>query len=152
VDDLTADVASRNRSSLDRLREIGERLSDLELANVIDPPWTAAALLAHIAFWDRFVLERWRLAADRGQRTPIAIDDGVMDRVNDAALPQWLAVPPRAAVAECLAAGEAFEEHLGRLDPELVSAVVEEGRERLVDRSLHRADHLGTIDRAFPPR
>ena len=59
------EIEERNRSSLERLRAIGSSLSDAELARTIDAPWTAAALFAHIAFWDRFVLERWRLAAER---------------------------------------------------------------------------------------
>ena len=54
----------RNRASADRLAALGARLSDDELTTEIDPPWTAAGLFAHIAFWDRFVLERWRLRGD----------------------------------------------------------------------------------------
>jgi hypothetical protein len=152
MDPLTPDIAARNDGSFAAYEALGERLSDLELSNVIDPPWTPAALLVHVAFWDRFVLERWRLAADRGERAPAALDDDLMDRLNDALLPQWLAIPPRAAVAECVAAGDAFRDHLARLDPALVAGVVEEGRERLVDRSLHRGEHLTTIERAFPAR
>ena len=150
MEGLSEDIAARNGASLARYADHGERLSDLELANVIDPPWTAAALFAHVAFWDRFVLERWRLAADRGERTPAELDDDVMDRLNDALLPQWLAIPPRAAVAECAAAGREVDAHVGDLDPEVVTEIVEAGRERLIDRSVHRGEHLRTIDRAFP--
>lgn len=94
-------VDARNRASADSLTALGERLSDDELRTEIDPPWTAAGLFAHIAFWDRFVQERWRLAAERGERTPMAVDGGLMDRVNDASLRQWMSIPPRAAVEEC---------------------------------------------------
>jgi hypothetical protein len=145
------DVADRNRRSAERLRELGDRLTDEELARTIDDPWTAAALFAHVAFWDRFVLERWRLAADRGEAAPAPIDDDLLDRVNDASLPQWLAIPPRAAVAQCLEAAGLVDAYLAGLAPDVVEALVREGRERLVDRSLHRGDHLATIGSAFAP-
>ena len=144
------DIADRNHSSLERLRAIGSALSDAELERTIDTPWTAAALFAHIAFWDRFVLERWRLAAEKGDRTPTPEDNVVMDRINDASLRQWLAIPARIAVEEFLAAAAELEEQISRLDTAVVSELVTEGRERLVDRSLHRGDHLRTIEEAFP--
>jgi hypothetical protein len=152
MDPDLGDIAERNRTSVVRLHEVGEAHSDLELANVIDDPWTSAALFAHIAFWDRFVLERWRLADEQGRRTPLSLDDAVMDRLNDASLRQWLAIPARVAVEECLAAATALDEHLAGLDPEIVAEIVSEGRQRLVDRSLHRSEHLRTIEGAFPSR
>ena len=144
------EVAKRNRSSFERLREIGSGLSDAELVRPIDAPWTAAALFAHMAFWDRSVLERWRLAAERGDRTPMPEDNAVMDRINDASLRQWLAIPARIAVEKFIAAAAESEELISRLDDTIVSEVVVEGRERLVDRSLHRGEHLRTIEGAFP--
>jgi DinB family protein len=151
MEDASPEVSERNRSSLERLRAIGAALSDAELNRTIDPPWTTAALFAHIAFWDRFVLERWRLAAEKGDRTPVPEDNVVMDRINDAALRQWLAIPARTAVEELLAAAGELEALISRLDDTIVSELVVEGRERLVDRSLHRSDHLRTIEAAFPP-
>lgn len=144
------EITERNRSSRARLREIGQALSDTELGKTIDTPWTAGASFAHIGFWDRFVLERWRLAADQGEPTPMPVDDAVMDRINDASLRQWLAIPARVAVEECLAAAVELEDLISRLDATIVSQVVTEGRERLVDRSLHRGDHLRTLEGAFP--
>ncbi len=144
------EIAERNRSSRERLRVIGQSLSDAELGTPIDAPWTAGALFAHIGFWDRFVLERWRLAVDRGEKTPMRVDEAVMDRINDASLTQWLAIPPRVAIEEFLAAAAELEDLISRLDTTVVSQVVTEGRERLVDRSLHRGDHLRTLEEAFP--
>ena len=145
-----AEIGARNRSSLARLESLGHALRDDELARVIDPPWTPGALFAHIAFWDRFVLERWRLAHERGDRRPAPLDGEVWDRANLAALPQWLALPPRAAVAECLAAGRELDDLIGGLDREVVAELVAEGGQRLVDRSIHRGEHIGTLGSAFP--
>lgn len=150
MEDALHEIAERNHSSFGRLRAIGSALSDAELDRTIDALWTAAALFAHIAFWDRFVLERWRLAVEKGDRTPIPEDNAVMDRINDASLRQWLAIPARIAVEEFLAAAAELEELISRLDATIVSELVVEGRERLVDRSLHRRDHLRTFDEAFP--
>jgi hypothetical protein len=143
-------IDDRNRASAERLEALGARLSDDELATEIDPPWTAAGLFAHIAFWDAFVLERWGLAAERGERTPMAVDDGFMNRINDASLRQWMSVPPRAAVEQCLEAARQVDGFIERLHEDVRAELVAEGRERLVDRSLHRGDHLGTLESAFP--
>ena len=130
-------IAERNRSSRERLRAIASALPD---SGTIDNPWTAAALFAHMAFWDRFVFERWRLAAEKGDPTPVPEDNAVMDRINDASLKQWLAIPARLAVEDFLDAAAELEELIARLDATIVSELVGEGRERLIDRSLQRGD------------
>jgi hypothetical protein len=144
-------IDRRNRDSAERLATLGGRLSDRELSEEIDAPWTAAGLFAHIAFWDRFVLERWGLAAERGERTPMVVDGGLMDRLNDASLSQWMSIPPRVAVEECTTAASALDALIAGVDEDVRSELVAEGRERLVDRSLHRSEHLQTIESAFPP-
>lgn len=78
------------------------------------------------------------------------VDEAVMDRINDASLTQWLAIPPRVAIEEFLAAAAGLEDLISRLDTTIVSQVVTEGRERLVDRSLHRGEHLRTLEEGFP--
>jgi Mycothiol maleylpyruvate isomerase N-terminal domain len=143
-------LEERNRASAERLSALGDRLSEAELGAEIDAPWTAAGLFAHLAFWDRFVRERWRLAAERGQRTPMEVDDDVMDRVNDASLRQWMSIPPRVAVQECLDAATELDGFIAGIDEDIRADLVAEGRERLVDRSLHREEHLLTIEAAFP--
>jgi hypothetical protein len=149
VDDEAID--RRNRDSAERTAALGARLSEPELTAEIDAPWTAAGLFAHIAFWDRFVLERWGLAAERGERTPMVVDDGLMDRINDASLHQWMSIPPRVAVEECATAASALDAFIAGLDGDVRAELVAGGRERLVDRSLHRSEHLRTIEAAFPP-
>ena len=140
----------RNRSTTERLRALAGRLSDDELARVLDPPWTTSALFAHIAFWDRFVLARWRLAVASGSRAPDPIDGTPQDLINDAALPGWNAIPPRAAVDACLAAAEELDRLIGSLDIDVVVELERDRRERLVDRSLHRGEHLDSLESAFP--
>ena len=143
-------IDRKNRNSAERLATLGARLSDLELTAEIDPPWTAAGLFAHIAFWERFVLERWGLAAERGERTPMVVDGGLMDRINDASLGQWMSIPPRVAVEECATAASVLDAFLAGVEDDVQAELFAEGRERLVDRSLHRGEHLPTIEGAFP--
>lgn len=147
---MTDAVDERNRASTERLAALGTRLSDAELATEIDAPWTTAGLFAHIAFWDRFVLERWRLAAERGERTPVGADDDFMDRINDASLDQWMAIPPRAAVELCVGAATEIDAYVDGVPHDVRAELAAEGRPRLLDRSLHRGEHLGTIEAAFP--
>ena len=143
-------IEDRNHAAVDRLRALGMRLSDEELSQTIDPPWTAAALFAHMAFWDRFVRARWVLAATTGSRTPLPFDDALLELINDSSLQQWAVIPPRTAVQDCLAAAAKIDGLIGSLEGDVVSEVVQGGRERLVDRSLHRGEHLSTIETAFP--
>jgi hypothetical protein len=145
-------IDERNRAALDRLRVIAARLSEQELPVTIDPPWTAAALFAHMAFWDRFVQARWVRAREIGIDMPLPIDDAPLEMINDAALRGWSVIPPRIAVEECLTAAETVDRFIESLDAAAVSGVLAAGRERLVDRSIHRFAHLATIERAFPDR
>ena len=142
-------IQDRNHAAVDRLGALGSRLSDAELTRPIDSPWTAAGLFAHVAFWDRFVCARWLLAVSTGSRTPVDFDDSLLELINDASLQQWVAIPPRVAVEDCLAAAGQLDDLIESLDDAVVS-VAQARRPRLLDRSLHRLEHLATIERAFP--
>jgi len=149
---MDQEINGRNRASLDRLRAMAARLSEDELLRPIDPPWTAAALFAHVAFWDRFTHARWLHAAGIGGGLPLSIDDAAMELINQAALREWAAIPPRTAVEECLAAAATINDFIDSLEPDAVSQVLLAGRERLVARSIHRGEHLDTIEAAFTDR
>jgi hypothetical protein len=146
------EVDERNRDSLDRLRAAATRLSEDELLRPIDPPWTASALFAHIAFWDRFAHARWRHAVDTGTGTPAPIDDEPLELINDAGLPEWTALPAPIAIQECMAAAEGVNGLIEALEAETVRDIAGSERHRLVDRSVHRGEHLKTIESAFPAR
>ena len=147
-----SEADERNRSTTERLRALARRLSDDELARALDPPWTTSALFAHIAFWDRFVLARWRLAVANGDRTPHPIDGAHQDLINEAALPGWTAIPPKAALDACLTAAEELDRFIGSLETGVVVELERGHRERLIDRSLHRGDHLDVLESTFPAR
>jgi hypothetical protein len=145
-----SDDAAEPGQQLERVRTLSRRMSDEELASPVDDVWTAAGLLAHIAFWDRFCRARWLHAERTGRRTPAHIEDDFTEMVNEANISHWNAVPPRAAIQECLESGEAVDELIRSLDSAVVADVIVEGGQRLVDRSIHRSVHLDTIEQAFP--
>jgi hypothetical protein len=58
-------------------------------------------------------------------------------------------VEPLAAVEECLAAAESVNEFLATLPTDVLDEVARSERPRLADRSLHRGDHLSTIEQAI---
>jgi DinB superfamily len=148
---MSDDAAEPGQAQLERVRTLSTRMSSEELARPVDDVWTAAGLLAHIAFWDRFCRARWLHAQRTGRRTPAHIEDDFTEMVNEANIPLWNAVPPRAAIQECLEAGAAVDELIRSLDSGVVADVIVEGRQRLVDRSIHRSEHLDLIARAFSP-
>lgn len=57
---------------------------------------------------------------------------------------------PRVAVAECVTAATDLDAFVIDVADDVREELAAEGRERLVDRSLHRGDHLGTLEAAFP--
>lgn len=84
---------AENNAARARLSALAARLSDTDLAQPIGHGWTVSAALAHLAFWDRrnlATLEEW----ERGGVQVTRVDP---DPINDAMLPQWLAMPPRQA-------------------------------------------------------
>ena len=103
---MDREIDRQNRTTLERLRTMAGHLSDEDLVRPIDPSWSAAALYAHTAFWDRFAHARWLHAEKVGEELPISIDDGAMEMVNQAALAQWATIPPRTAVKQCLEAAD----------------------------------------------
>ena len=64
---------ARNDASRQRLAARLDDLTANELLTPVEAGWTVGGLLAHLAFWDRLVLERWALAEREGKATPIDI-------------------------------------------------------------------------------
>ena len=66
---MTDSINQANDESRRRLADVIARLSDDDLATVIDGEWTVAAEFGHLAFWDRLLHARWTeaLASDRAE-------------------------------------------------------------------------------------
>ena len=138
----------QNDAERERLRTLAGQLTDEDLARPLPGGWTVAALLAHLAFWDRFVLARWRRHLHDGPPI-VSLPDQAQDFVNEAGMEQWLALPRREAARQAVAAAEEVDRAIAQLPPEAVEAAHAKGSRRLLDRSAHRREHLDEIERAL---
>lgn len=123
--DAQREYVERNLASRRRLEATLDRLSADDLDHEIDGEWTAGALLAHLAFWDRLVVGRWRLAG------------------------AWRSIDPARLRELVLSAADEIDEFVEDLSEASIDAAVAAGRPRLVDRSFHRNEHLDAIDAAL---
>jgi uncharacterized damage-inducible protein DinB len=141
--------AERNAASRDRLAATVAGLDGGSLDREADGGWTVAALLAHLAFWDELVAARWSLARHAGSRTPIGLDEELTDLLNEAALPTWRSISANRVLELVTAAAARVDAVVAGLSDESVAEIAREGRPRLLDRSLHREEHLAAIQAAL---
>jgi hypothetical protein len=132
-----------------RLEELVRRLTDEQLATRMGEHWTVAVALAHMSFWDRraaTLVEAWRR-----QGTIQSVGEGVdtSEVLNDALLPTWRALPPRAAAEEAVAAARAADGILDEAGPTMVEQIMSAGPSINPARGIHRAEHLDEIERTL---
>jgi hypothetical protein len=132
-----------NRAATDRMRVLG-RLSDEKLRHPVGEHWTVAITLAHLAFWDRRVLNALDALESSGVLDPPEIDIAV----NDLFLPFWVAIPPREAARIAVETAEAIDARLENYPPALLEQVYN-FYPRWVVRADHRNEHLDEADRAL---
>jgi hypothetical protein len=134
---------AENAQQRERLRSLVRRLTDKELSLPMENGWTIAVALAHLAFWDQrslVLMRRWKTT----EVAPSPID---VDVTNDALLPLWLALPPRAAASLAVSAAEAIDRELEEAPPQLILAIENLGERFRLYRSEHRKLHLDHIER-----
>ena len=146
---MTFAFTERNDVERRRLQELVARLSDRDLSVSLDGGWTVSAVLAHLAFWDRAaiaILDAWERD---GFQQPLWFD---VSEINDAALPGWLLIPPKDAARQVLAVAAEVDERTAQVSPHLIPAIVSGGRERVLDRSIHRVEHLNEVEEVLRRR
>jgi Mycothiol maleylpyruvate isomerase N-terminal domain len=137
--------SERNQTSLDELRAYVEGLTDDQLSRDLENGWTAAAELAHLAFWDRRAFQiATRVSADETFRNP----GENVHVLNDALLYQWKRIPPRDAIAEFVEAGTQVNSLMNSVDQATVDRWLG-FRTFAVDRSNHRLEHLEELKQFF---
>lgn len=143
---MNKDHNSRNRESRERLAQV---VRSLGARNVpLADGWTASALVAHLAFWDRFALARLQKFMRDGE-TPAVASDVLRDFMNAGAMRQWLDTPPAVAAQQANEAAAEFDRFVEALPAERLAALVSFGRPLLYERSGHRDQHLDDIERAL---
>jgi hypothetical protein len=132
-----------NAEEARRLKALAARISDAELAREIEGGWTVAVDFAHLAFWDRRLLaqiEYW-------ERHGITDSPYNADVFNDALLPIFLALPPRAAVQLAVESGGLVDQKLESLPDEFLAAMRSLPNPPNLDRGRHRREHLAQLAR-----
>ena len=145
---------ARNEASLERLRKVLGSLSAADLdRSPHNSSWTVGQILGHLAFWDRFLAARWKVAQAAGPgEQPSVFSHDLSDLLNLGLPPSWQAfasAAPQAAIAETLAAAETVDRLISSLPTQAPVADVLAGRPALLDRSIHRLEHLDQIERAL---
>jgi hypothetical protein len=135
---------THNTASRQKLRDLIARASTDDPSRRAGSP--IATTLAHLAFWDRFVYARWTHAADLGLEAPPEIEDAHTQLVNDAGFPQWRTIPFEDAARDAIDVAESLDGLIERINPEIAERLMDAGRTRLVDRSIHRNEHLADLD------
>lgn len=137
-----------NTRERERQRALVERLDDDALRLAVNPHWTVAAVLGHIAFWDGRVLA----LADKLERgEPFTSSDAEpedVDWINDASRPLIHAIPPRELARLSLQIAEETDARVAELpldrlwpqDPESPLYAV---------RASHRGEHLDEVEAAL---
>lgn len=134
-----------NAREREHLAALADRLNDVELSRPMEAGWTAAGVLAHLAFWDLRALTLLRKWQGEGIG-PSPMDTDV---VNEATRELCNAIAPRAAARLALSAATAIDEAIAQLDAPMLAAVETEGPTVRLDRSAHRRLHLGEIEQAL---
>lgn len=143
---MTGDLNARNRASRERLVEVIKRVGDRVIE--VDGGWTASALLAHIAFWDRLATVRLEKYLRDGE-PPVTAPPDLSDLTNGAGMRQWKDTPPAIAARQARDAAEAMDRLVESLPPDKLAALKTFGRPQLYDRADHRKLHLDQIERAI---
>jgi len=139
------DYIKENTKERDRLFRLTVGLKDPDLARPVGTAWTVATKLLHLAFWDRYALELLK----RWKTTMPSISTLDVDAVNESVKTLSAAIPYSAI-------GKLARDSAGMVDrevecatPELRSAVVAAGRERILKRFIHRRAHLDQVETAL---
>jgi hypothetical protein len=140
-----------NTRERERMRAIVEGASEDDLRISVNPHWTVAAVLAHIAFWDARVLSLGD-KLERGE--PFTTSDTEpedVDWINDASRPLIHAIPPRDAARLALAIAEETDARVATLPVDRLWPTDPDSPLYAL-RASHRGEHLDDIEAALRPR
>jgi hypothetical protein len=143
---VTKDHNARNRAARERLAAVIARVGERNVT--VDGGWTAAALLAHLAFWDRLAVARLERHLREGE-PPVFAADAVTDLTNEAGMRQWKDTPASVAGTQAREAAAAIDRLIETLPSDKLEGLKALGRSFLIDRSAHRKEHLDQIERAL---
>jgi uncharacterized damage-inducible protein DinB len=134
-------IFQSNRRSTERMHQIILALSAEQLSQTTANNWTIAVTLAHLAFWDQRVI----LVIESTKKSHALNAPLFADQLNDILAPILGAIPPAVAAELAIHTAETLDEMLEECPAELIDQMMLLNN-RLVERSLHRNDHLDEIE------
>ena len=137
-----------NTRERERMRAIVERVSEDELRMSVNPHWTVAAVLGHIAFWDARVLS----LADKLERgEPFTTSDTEpedVDWINDASRALIHAIPPSEVARLALEVAEETDARVATLPVDRLWPTDPDSPLYAL-RASHRGEHLDEVEAAL---
>jgi len=140
-----------NERELARMRGLVSRLSDRQLAAMVNEYWSVAGVLGHIAFWDGRALY---LAGKLQHREPFTASESEpedVDWINDSTRPLIHAIAPRALAELAVRIAEETDELVASLSDAILAGLDETSPLNPV-RANHRGEHLDEIEAAVRSR
>jgi hypothetical protein len=134
-----------------RLRGLVERLDEETLRSQVNPHWTVAGVLGHIAFWDARVLA---LSEKLERGIPFSPDDNEpedVDWINDASRPLIHAVPPLELAQLALRIAEETDAKVATLPVDRLFPLDPDSPLYSL-RASHRGEHLDDVEAALRSR
>jgi hypothetical protein len=125
-------------------RELGEfiaQLGDAKLEQEVGNGWTVSTMLCHVAFWEQralYLLRQWR----GGQFETFRLTAQTIHSINEAGRVIARAVPGRAAAQIALRSAEETDSEVLQISEDLAKTICAAGLDRMLNRSLHRREHL----------
>jgi hypothetical protein len=142
--ELDRSFVELNRAATERMRALVARLTDAELQHPVGEHWTVGIALAHIAFWERRILDVLARTEREGMPSGPTLDIVL----NDLSLPLWAAIPPREAARIAIESAAEVDQRLEGYSPALLEELFKRNR-RWVVRADHRNEHLDEVDAAL---
>jgi hypothetical protein len=136
-------VFRENRKATERLSELLEKLPDDRLGAPVTAEWNVKRMLAHLAFWD----QRGVLVVESAMKDGRLHAPFYDDQLNDILAPVLDLIPAADVKQFALAVSRKLDALLENCPADIL-AEMEKVNPRLIDRSLHRNDHLAEIERA----
>ena len=127
------------------MKALVARLSDKQLAAMVNEYWSVAGILGHIAFWDGRVLF---LAGKLQRGEPFTASENEpedVDWINDSSRPLIHAIAPRALAELAVSIAEETDQLVASLPDELLAGLGDTSPLN-PERAGHRGEHLDEIE------
>ncbi len=139
---MDAAYNAQNTRTRERLQKITARLTDADLKHILPNGWSVATTLVHLSFWDRYylaILDEWQ----RSGYIPAKLN---VEAINETIEFISGVITPQNSVQLANSAAELIDQRLIGISSDLANAIEESGYERMLQRYVHRAEHLDQIE------